>query len=443
LQLSDLRSEDIAATIVGEKHSAPFVIENVACLGCGCVCDDLKLAVSRGQIVTAERACDLGKRWLRARHQPGEPTAEIEGQPTSYDEALQRSADLLRAANYPLVYGLSQSNTFGQRAAVSLAEQLGAVIDTSASVCHAPSVMAQQEVGKVTCTLGEVRNRADLVIFWGSDPLTTHPRHWERYSVEPRGRFTRGGRTDRFIVVADTTRTASADAADLFLPIEPGRHFEALFALRAMLRGAILRDDSGLGAPTAVLGDLAGRMQRSRFGAVFFGAELAREESGHCNVQVLLQMVADLNDSRRWVAMRMRVQGNVVGADTVLAWQTSYPFAVNMARGFPRYNPGEFSVQGVLGRGEADACLLVGSETLGWLPPAAIDHLRRIPTVLLDSTGRETPISATVRFRTAATGIHLSGTVYRMDGIPIPLRAVLPSDYPSDAEILAEFERRL
>lgn len=443
LQVSDLRSEDDAADMVDEDRSSPLAIENVACLGCGCVCDDLRLSVSRGQIVNAERACELGERWLRARHPPGEPAAEIDGRPIAYDEALERSAEILRSADYPLVYGLSQSNTFGQRAAVSLAEQLGAVIDTSASVCHAPSVMAQQEVGKVTCSLGEVRNRADLVIFWGSDPLTTHPRHWERYSVDPRGRFVRGGRADRFVVVADTTRTASAAAADLFLPIEPGRHFEALFALRAMLRGTTLRDDACLGAPAALLRELAGRMNRTRFGAVFFGAELAREESGRCNVQVLLQMVADLNDSRRWVAMRMRVQGNVVGADTVLAWQTSYPFAVNMARGFPRYNPGEFSVQGVLGRGEADACLLVGSETLGWLPVAAIDHLRRIPTVLLDSTGRETPISPTVRFRTAAPGIHLPGTVYRMDGIPIPLRAVLPSDYPGDAEILGEIERRL
>jgi formylmethanofuran dehydrogenase subunit B len=36
---------------------------------------------------------------------------------------------------------------------------------------HAPSVMAIQEVGESTCTLGEVKNRADLVIFWGSNPI--------------------------------------------------------------------------------------------------------------------------------------------------------------------------------------------------------------------------------------------------------------------------------
>lgn len=428
---------------VSSDSPSHSTVEDVACLGCGCVCDDLRLTVSGDRIVGAERACELAQRWLIAHNRPGMPLAEIDGQPVSPEEAMEHSANILRNADYPLIYGLSQSNIEGQRAAVSLAERLGAVIDTSASVCHAPSIMAQQEVGKVTCTLGEVRNRADLVIFWGSDPLITHPRHWERYSVYPCGRFIRGGRADRFVVVADTARTPSAEAADLFLPIEPGRHFEALFTLRAMIRDAIPNGAECQGAPASLLAELAERMKRCRWGTIFFGAELAREMSGDRNVQALLQLVADLNGRSRWCAMRMRVQGNVVGADTVLAWQTTYPFAVNMAKGYPRYNPGEFSVQGVLGRQEADACLLVGSETLDWLSPEAIDHLRKIPSVLLEPADRKTPISATVCFRTATVGIHLDGTAYRMDGVPIQLRASLPRHYPSDAEILAEIERRL
>jgi len=153
--------------------------------------------------------------------------------------------------------------------------------------------------------------------------------------------------------------------------------------------------------------------------------------------------VTDLNDWGRWYAMRMRVQGNVVGADTVMGWQTGYPFSVNLSRGYPRYNPGEFSVQGVLVRNEVDACLLVGSETLDWLPAAAVEYLRRIPTILLDPPGRQAPLAPLVRFRTAVPGIHLPGTAYRMDGVPIPLRAVLPARYPGDAEILGEIDRRL
>ncbi|HET6881671.1 MAG TPA: hypothetical protein VFI31_16015, partial [Pirellulales bacterium] len=284
---------------------------------------------------------------------------------------------------------------------------------------------------------------ADMVVFWGSDPLVTHPRHWERYSVEPAGRYVSRGRKDRLVVVADTTQTATAMAADLFIPIEPGRHFDALFALRALTRDSVSAREGDYGAPISLLSELAQRMKRSRYGAMFFGVDLARGEGGHCNVQALLQLVTDLNAFSRWCAMRMRVQGNVVGADSVLTWQTGYPFAVNMARGYPRYNPGEFSVQDVLRRKEADACLLVGSETLDWLPEAAVDHLRQIPVVVLDPPSRQTPFSPRVRFRTATPGIHLPGTAYRMDGVPFPLRSVLPKTLSSDTEILAAIEQKL
>ena len=426
------------------ESTSQRVVENFACTGCGCVCDDLRLTVRAGRIVRAERACEIAEPWLLGQNDRPQSAAECDGQSLALEDALEKSVEILRSASYPLIYGLARSNTAGQRAAVSLAERLGAVIDTTASLCHAPSVMAQQQVGKVTCTLGEVRNRADMVIFWGSDPLTTHPRHWERYSVDARGRYVPGGRGDRFVVVADTQRTASAAAADLFVPIESGRHFDALHALRALSLGAIVRPAASYGAPAALLGELAERMNRARSGTIFFGVDLARGEAGHCNVQALLQLAADLNAwGRRWCAMRMRVQGNVVGADTVLTWQTGYPFAVNMARGYPRYNPGEFSVHGVLERREVDACLLVGSETLGWLPPAALEHLRQIPLIVLDPPERESPITPSLRFRIATPGVYSSGTAYRMDSVPVRLTAALPASYPTDEEILTRIEQRL
>jgi formylmethanofuran dehydrogenase subunit B len=419
------------------------VVENFACTACGCVCDDLRLTASGDRIVRAERACALSEPWLLAQNSEFPPAAEVDGQSAPLDEAIVRAANILRKARYPLVYGLSRSSTEGQRAAIELVESLGATIDTAASLCHAPSIVAQQQVGKVTATLGEVRNRSDLVVFWGSDPVTSHPRHWERYSVDARGRFTPDGRHSRFVVVADTERTASAEAADLFVPIESERHFEALFALRALVRGAIDQIGDCWGAPGRVLNDLAQRMKAARSGVMFFGVGLARGDSGHCNVQALLQLVTDLNDPGRWYAMRMRVQGNVVGADSVLLWQTGYPFAVNMARGYARYNPGEFSVQGMLERYEADACLIVGSDTLGWLSPQAFAHLRRIPTVILDPPDTHSAVSATVQFRTALPGIHVPGTAYRMDGIPVPLHPVLTAPYPSDEQVLSDIRNRV
>jgi len=292
-------------------------------------------------------------------------------------------------------------------------------------------------VGESTCTLGEVRARADLVIFWGSDPVRTHPRHLERYSAGPIGRFVPEGRKGRFVVVVDEEETESARVADCFLRASPGRHWEMLWALRMLVR-EITPDTVPDG-----LADLATRMKSCQCGVIFFGAGLTRERLAHRVVEALLQLVTDLNEHTRFYARRMRRYGDVAGADSVLAWQTGYPFGVNLSHGYPRYNPGEFTGPEMLARGEVDVALIVGGETAADFPPAALDHLRRIPVILLDSPGAPPVVPATVRFTTAVYGVHRPGTAYRMDEVPIPLRVILPTDYPSDGEVLGELLRRL
>jgi formylmethanofuran dehydrogenase subunit B len=90
----------------------------------------------------------------------------------------------------------------------------------------------------------------------------------------------------------------------------------------------------------------------------------------------------------------------------------------------------------MLERGEVDACLLVGSETVAKMSPQAIEHLKRIPTIALDHPSVTSGVSPAVCFTTAAYGIHAAGTAYRMDEVPIPLRKVLTCDYPTDADVL-------
>lgn len=415
--------------------------DNVACTVCGCVCDDLRITVDNGRVVRAEGACKLAEPWFLAQETQRPAPASIEGRAVPLAAALDRAAAILKGSRSPLIYGLSRSSTEGQQAAVALADRLGATIDTTASLGHAPAIVALQEAGESVCTLGEIKNRADLVIFWGSDPVESHPRHFERYSVDARGLFTPRGRADRTVVVADVRPTASSGAADLFLPVTPGRDFEALWTLRGLIRGQAPEDGAVLGAPLDLLTGLAQRMKTCRFGVAFFGLGLSR--NGCRTVEALLRLVTDLNDYTRFYARRMRVSGDVAGADSVLAWQTGYPFSVNLGRGYPRFNPGEFSAQDMLLRGETDACLLVGSQGLRRFTPEATAALRRLPTVILDGPTVESPVAPTVRITTAVYGFHRPGVVYRMDEVPIPLRMVLPSDYPSDAEVLQEIRNRL
>src|SRR6185437_13153149 len=418
-------------------------IDNVACTVCGCVCDDLRITVKDDRIVRAENACYLAEPWFLSQGNRQPPLAEIEQREVTLDTALDRVADILRAARSPLIYGLSRSDTAGQQAALTLADRIGATIDTTASLGHAPAILALQEAGESTCSLGEVKNRADLVIFWGSNPVDSHPRHFERYSVDPVGEFLPGGRKDRTIVVVDVRPTATSAQADVFLPIEPGRDFEALWTLRSLLRGQAPEAGAILGAPLDALQALAQRMKTCRCGIAFFGLGLSRAHLGHRSVEALLRLVTDLNAYTRFYARRMRVSADVAGADSVLAWQTGYPFSVNLGRGYPRFNPGEFTAHDLLLRGEVDACLLVGSFGVRRFSPPAIANLQRIPMIVLDPPTMESLTPPTVRITTAIPGVHLAGTAYRMDEIPIPLSYLLPTHYPNDAAVLQAILARL
>ncbi|MGL6072755.1 MAG: formylmethanofuran dehydrogenase subunit B [Fimbriiglobus sp.] len=393
---------------------------DVACTVCGCACDDLRITVDGQRITRAENACSLAEPWYLGQNAHMPPPCEILGEATSREVAVQRAREILHSAKSLLIYGLSRSTTEGQRHATELADRLRATIDTTASTGHAPSIMALQQVGESTCTLGEVRNRADVVVYWGSDPLTTHPRHIERYATPWPGRT---------IIVVDRQRTATAEAADLFLPLEPGQDQAVLTKLRLLVRGEPTEASPALIA-------LAKTFREAKFGIIFFGTDLTQPPMGHRNVEALLRLVTELNNYTRFYARRMRRYGDVAGADSVLAWQTGYPFGVNFARGYPRYNPAEFTGPEMLERQEVDAALILGSETVSGFSEAALDHLRSIPTVLLDSPDRRANFAPTVKFTTAVYGIHRPGTVYRMDEVPIPLRVLLPSDYPSDAEVL-------
>jgi formylmethanofuran dehydrogenase subunit B len=292
--------------------------------------------------------------------------------------------------------------------------------------------------GKVSCTLGEVKNRADLIIYWGGNPAECHPRHFTKYTIMQKGKFVPKGRKGRTMVLVDIRETPSAKAADIFLQVRPSKDFEMLTALRALVKGQRVNPEvaAETGLSLEQLQDFADRMKSCKFGVLFFGMGLSMTRGKHMNSAALLALAAELNAFTKFVAMPMRGHGNVTGGDVIMRWSTGYPFGVNLCRGYPRFNPGEFSTVDLLLRGDNDAALILGADPGATMPQPAIEHLARIPTIVLDPKVTHTSRLARVHITTAATGISAPGTVYRMDEIPLPLRPPLKSPYPTDEEVV-------
>ncbi|PKL62122.1 MAG: formylmethanofuran dehydrogenase subunit B [Methanomicrobiales archaeon HGW-Methanomicrobiales-2] len=427
-------------------------VTDVICPFCGTLCDDLEVVVSDDgkDLLEVYNACAIGaEKFLhsQAKDRITRPRMRQEDgswKEISYDEAVNYTARMLADAKKPLMYGWSSTNCEAQSVGAEIGEAVGAVMDNTATVCHGTSLIAVQDIGIPSCTLGEVKNRADRVLFWGCNPAHAHPRHMSRYSIFPRGFFTGKGHTGRKVIVVDPRPTDTASLADIHLQVEQGHDYELLDALRVAFRGEKLPDFVG-GIPKAKIYEVAETLKSGRFAIIFFGMGVTQSIGKNHNIDIAIAVTRDLNEYTKAAIMPMRGHYNVTGSGQVWGWQFGFPFAVDLSRGFARYNPGETTSNDLLRRDEVDAVFVLGSDPGAHFPFSSVKKIYDLPSVVIDP--HETPTSEVckVHVPVAFVGVEIGGCAYRMDNVPIETRKVVdaPEGMMTDEEFLTRVLARV
>lgn len=385
------------------------VVDHVTCLGCGLACDDIAVTVTAGRITDARNACPLGVAWF------GDGAissgVRVRGADTDASTALREAATLLMRAKRPLIYLAAELSSVAQREAVALADALGAALDTLTASTAGFWLIAAQRRGRAGATFGELRNRADVIVFWGIDPARGYPRLRSRYLTNPAG-----------IIAVDIGDDAGPpDAAERFA-FPAAQELAAAALMRAAVLGRVITvapsggmpgGDRPMSAALAPIGDkpaaLAARLVAAKYVALIADAE-PRPGRDEGRAEALLALAEALNGPTRCALVTMRAGGNRVGAESVLTWQTGYPMAVDFARGAPRYDPDA--------RVDPDVVLIVGAA--GSIPSGSFAKVSRIVI-----GPRATATDAAVAIDTGMAGIHDGGTAVRADDIPLPLRPPL------------------
>jgi formylmethanofuran dehydrogenase subunit B len=390
---------------------------SVTCLGCGCACDDLEVQVRNGRIESLSPPCPLAQAWFGT----GKVSDRVlvGGQPAGAEAAVAAGAELLSGASRVLVVLAPDLTSQAQRAAVALADLLHATVDSATSPTAAEGILAAQRRGRAAATLGELRNRADVLLFWAVDPAARYPRYLERYAVEPVGTHVPEGRRGRTLISVSVGKDRGPPAADIELALEPDEELAALSVVRATVLGNALADLPGRLRQAAEIG---GRLLGARYAAVIHDGEPGVESRDPLRTDGLLALGQALNNSTRGALSTLRAGGNRSGAEAVLTWQTGYPFAVDLSGGAPRYQPAR---RGLDRGGDAfDAVLMAGSASE--LPRAAKATLAGVPAVVVGPRASESRLDLRVAIDTGVAGIHEAGTGYRMDEVPLPLIPPLP-----------------
>lgn len=391
------------------------------CLGCGCACDDTVAETTGGTVRPVENVCELGRTWLQDAQLPNRVLTG--GAETDLAHALDASAALLAAAQGRALVWLGPGLSIqALRGAVAVADYIRAAIDTATSPVAAQGILAAQRRGRAAATLGEMRNRADLIVLWNVSPDEQYPRFSERFvSVKRRD------------VVRVSVGTKSAGTAN-DLAIDPAEEIAVLGLLRALVVGRARPRDPRW-QPVA---ELATRLAQARYAAIVMDGE--GEDGGvgaAMRAEALIALAQTLNGPARAALITLRAGGNRNGVESLLTWQTGFPFAVDCRRGHPSFDPERRGLR-ELADGRLSAALVCGD----WraLPPWVRRSLSPRGAVVIGPRASESPLGAEVMIDTGIAGLHEGGTAYRMDDVPVPLHPLLdgPRSAAGTLEALAE-----
>lgn len=336
--------------------------------------------------------------------------------------ALERAAEVLGHARLPVIGGLL-TDIAGAEAALALAERLGGVVDHEAGEALSRSSRLMREVGACPASLGEVRNRADIVVLLGEAPLKRDPDLLHEL-VPPAEGLPRPGDNPRELVVlgGGKFKGESPVAATAI-----ARGDKDLPTLIAMLATAVAGRRQKKHVDPKIV-DLAERLRAAAF-PVFVYSPLDLDEPV---LHTVLSMVRHLCLTTRAATLPLATPGNGDGVNLCSVWTCGLPVRTRFLAGLPQHDPWLYGTERLIDSGEADALLWVDAlETQGAKPP------RGVPTVLL-AGNKPRKRAADIVIEVASAGRDHDAELYlpRISGIGVIKAAQANRNVPTVAETL-------
>jgi formylmethanofuran dehydrogenase subunit B len=292
--------------------------------------------------------------------------AWIGGEPVRLEAAIAEAARLLGASRLPVIAGLG-TDIAGARAAVALAERIGAVVDHMHSDATLRDLAVLREAGAFMTTPNEARLRGDTLLLVGPGLMDAWPALEQRLLKAPLAAEIGG---ERRIIWLCPGKPATLPAAIKAI----GRTAAELPALLAVLRAHVAGRPAGkIAKPVS---ELASALQAARFGIAVWSAQALDE----LTIEMLFGLIRDLNEKTRFTGLPLAPGDNAAGVQQACGWMTGFPVRTGFGRGYPEHDPWRFDARRLVESGEADCALWISA-----YQPAAPNWKTAISTIALSS----------------------------------------------------------
>jgi formylmethanofuran dehydrogenase subunit B len=274
---------------------------------------------------------------------------------------------------------------------VAIADYCRAVLDPFLTTAARAKTLAFQQSGEVTASWGEVKNRADLIIYWRCQP-TSSPRFRERYGDLATGEFVQPNDRTVFVVDTDTDFADWETPSTLTGAKDSGSDKRSEPEYRGRVHGINIGENDRLTLEELIEASVESHsnqavrhspngtphapswwpiheaLSQARYATIVVGHLQSGPGSDDLHslvsiYQLMQKWAAHWNANRRCVVVPFPGTTNHCRtAQTVLTWRTGYPMSVDFSAGYPRYDVISNSWRELIERHDVDLVVLFSGE---------------------------------------------------------------------------------
>ncbi|MCK5668307.1 MAG: formylmethanofuran dehydrogenase subunit B, partial [Gammaproteobacteria bacterium] len=322
----------------------------------------------------------------------------------------------------------------GMRSVMRLADNIGATIDHMHSDGAIRNTLVLQDLGWVMTTMSEIKNRADFIIFAGTD-ASNYSRFFERVIWNKNSLFSNPEKR-KIVYIGDKLKTSAGKSPEGKLPTvlkcKQEEISEIISVLHAIIADNKIQQAKIAGINLTTLQKLAEQMKQARYGVIVWASGELNFPHAELTIQSICELVKYLTRTTRFAGFTLAGGDGVMSANSLSAWQSGFPLRVNFSVGVPKHDVGRNSTKNLLKNKEVDALVWISSFSSNINPPEA-----KIPTIVLAIPGTKLNYQPDVFIPVATPGIDHSGQLIRTDNVvSLTLKKLRDSKYMSVGDIL-------
>ncbi len=395
------------------------------CPACGLLCDDVKVEIESNHSKVVANSCAKSIRFFEQAFTVSSP--QINGKAVSLQQAIAYATELLKVSKNPLFAGLS-TDVQGFRAIYNLAQKTKGSLQHMNSQSMARNMAVLQSTGWQTTTLTEVKNRADVIVYIGTDIVSHNTRFFERFvwlnGQNSDAMFT-GAHARQMIYIGedlnikagvspDGRQPTSINCSQSDLP-------EVLTVLRALIAGKKLKAQTVAGISIGDLIAVADTLKQAQYAVLAWIAKDLDFAHAELTIQSITETVAllnnqDHNQAGRAAGLSLGGSDGDTSANNANTWLSGY--SLNNTKT------------------DYDTLVLVNS-----FSPEKLPQKTDKPLIVLGNANTQFAQIPDVFIPIATPGLDCGGTLFRVDSaVVLPLKKVRENDLPKLDDVVRQIE---